>query len=200
MSDTNENIEPINPVPAEKKNDVDPNLDTDFDADEATELEELEELEKLLKQKQELDENARKEREAEEQFKREMEQHIEDTQNNLGIFLSWMRDCTNKKNLYKDFCRDFSSEYRSLLFENICEFFKDEKFVTDEILFYWKYMVVFLLRTSKKYKSGLENLIFNFENKETNFRIVKEKYIFKCFIGEEQLCYFKENGTDYYVS
>ena len=157
-------------------------------------------LEKLLKQKQELEENARKEKEEEEKLELELEQHIDDARNNLGIFSSWMSNCETRKMLYKDFCNDFSSDYRSELFENICEFFRDESFVTDDIIFYWKYMVICLLKTSRKYKSCLEKLILDFENRETNLKIVKEKYIFKCFVGEEQLCYFKENGTDYYVS
>lgn len=136
----------------------------------------------------------------EEMLEMEMKQHIEEVRNNLGIFSSWMNGCSERKNLYKDFCNDFSLDYRTKLFENICEFFKDENFITDDILFYWKYMTICILKINKKYNSRLKKLVFNFENKETNFKMVKEKYIFKCFINNKQLCFFKENGSDYYVS
>ncbi|XWV24856.1 mg583 protein [Tupanvirus deep ocean] len=159
-----------------------------------------EELEKLLKQKQELDEIKRQEEEEEKELKKKLEQHIEDVRTNLAMFSKWMKNKKLFDNLYKDFCNDFSPEYRSELFENVCEFFKDESFVTDDILFYWKHLVVHLLKTSKKYKYYLQDLVFDHETHDTNLRLVREKYIFKCFIGEEQLCYFKENGTDYYVS
>ncbi|XWV26103.1 hypothetical protein QJ857_gp0977 [Tupanvirus soda lake] len=171
-----------------------PTTETNDENDDAKELA------KLLKQKQELDEIQRLEKEEEEELKRKLEQHIEDVRTNLAMFLKWMENKKSFDNLYKDFCEDFSPEYRSELFENVCEFFKDESFVTDDVLFYWKYMVVHLLKVSKKYKYYLQDLVFDSKTRDTNLRMVREKYIFKCFIGEEQLCYFKENGTDYYVS
>lgn len=158
------------------------------------EQDEKKQLEELLEQKRLLDE------EREKQLEKEIKQHIEDVRNNLAIFLRWIKASLNEKNLYKSFSDNFTAEYRMELFENICEFFKDDTFITDEILFYWKYLVVFLLRTSKKYKSSLDDLVFNLDNQETNLRLVKEKYIFRCFIDDSPICYFKENGTDYYVS
>lgn len=154
--------------------------------------EEKSDLESLLKMKETI--------ESEEILKKKYQEHISNVQHNLNIFLLWMKNNNNKKNLYKDFCDTFSTEYRIQLFENINEFFKDETFVTDEILFYWKYLTIFLLKINKKYQSHLQNLSLNFEDKETNLKMVKEKYIFKCFIDEEQICFLKDNGTDYYVS
>lgn len=176
------------------------------------------ELKKLLEQKKQIEENQANIEKEEERLRKESEQHIEDTYNNLNIFVLWIKDnltnkdnlantndLTNKDNLtnkvlYKSFTKSFSTEYRTHLFENICEFFKNETFVTNEILFYWKYIVIHLLQHSKKYKSRSKKLTFDISNFETNLRLVKEKYIFKCFIGDRFICYFKENGNDYYVS
>ncbi len=30
--------------------------------------------------------------------------------------------------------------------------------------------------------------------------MIKDKHMFKCFIDRDFLCYFKENGMDYYIS
>lgn len=170
------------------------------DSKEIIDNEEIE-LEWLIKQKNELKKEEERIRLEEIQFEEELKQHIEDTKNNFAIFLHWIKNinCLSE-DLYNIFCNDFSEEYRSQLFENICEFFKDESFVTDEILFYWKSMVVNLLKKSKKYRNSIEDLVFDPVNQITNLKIVKEKYIFKCFIDDERVCYFKENGTDYYVS
>ena len=164
------------------------NSDDDDDEDDEKQLAEL------LKQHKVLEE------EAEKQFKFEMEQRIENAKNNLGIFSQWMEDKVDKKDLYKLFNEQLSAQYRTELFENMCEFFSDQSFVTDDILFHWKNIVVCLLRMSKKYKYQISDLVFELSNKKTNLRLVKEKYIFRCFIDDTHLCYFKENGNDYYVS
>lgn len=167
---------------------------------DSTEQNEEEELAQLLMQKQHLQEVVKEQEEDQERIKLEIMQHIEDVQNNLNIFTTWAKDNVAKPNLYVLFYNNFGVEYRISLFENICEFFKDDSFVTDEILFYWKCIVVSLLQTSKKHKSSLDDLEFDINALQTNLRMVREKYIYRCFIGEEPICYFKENGTDYYVS
>lgn len=154
------------------------------------------EITELLNQKKQIDDLKKMK---DEETRLEKIYH-EDVQNNLNIFLTWMRSSLEEKNLYKFYCDNFNVEYRIALFKNIVEFFRDETFVTDEILFYWKYMVIFLLSSSKKYKSYLSNLEMDVKTFVTNFRMVREKYVFRCFIDEDQICYFKENGTDYYVS
>lgn len=169
----------------------------DYYIDEKKE-DETAELEKILKKTQELCEQIKKG--DDEKFNIELKQHVEDVQNNLGIFSAWIKGRKSFDNLYKDFGRDFSCDYRSQLFENIYEFFNDSSFVTNEILFQWKHIVVSLIKSHKKYKYCLDNLFFDKDTQDTNFKLVKEKYIFKCFLGEEQICYFKENGNDYYVS
>lgn len=155
---------------------------------------EAEELEKLLETKRKM------ELAAEEEFKREREQYINDAKNNLKIFETWMTANFNNIHLYTSFVEEFDEKYRAELFGNMCDFFKDTTFVTNEILFYWKYLAISLLKMSKKYKSYLVDLKLDLSSKETNLRFVKEKCTFRCFIGEEPLCYFKENGNDYYMS
>ncbi len=177
--------------------------DETLESSKSTEIldDEETELEWLIKQKNELLKEEERIRLDEEQLEQELKQHTEDAKNNLSIFLHWIKNnnCLSEE-LYKNFCENFSEVYRSELFENICEFFRDETYVTDEILFYWKSIVVHLLKKSKKYRGSIGDLVFNPVEQHTNLKIVKEKYIFKCFIDCERICYFKENGIDYYIS
>ena len=101
--------------------------------------------------------------------------------------------------LYKAFIDSFDVTYRCDLYEDICEFFNDEQMVTTDILFYWKVMIINLLKSHKKYAKELDTLKLDLATKTTNLRLVKEKYIFRCFLEDEHFCYFKENGTDYYI-
>ena len=168
------------------------------------------ELQKMLEQKKQLEIQQVQERTAEEEaaedaaekasLQKKMEEHIENTANNFNIFLTWIKQNLGEKNLYKSFSDNFTSEYRVELYEGISEFFNDELMVTDDILFYWKFIVVTLMRSSRKYKSYIDDLIFDLETRNTNVVLVKEKHIFRCFVADEPICYFKENGNDYYVS
>lgn len=130
-------------------------------------------------------------------------QHIQDVENNLAIFTTCMRAILkepSKLNLYDAFSQNFDMGYRSSLFENVCEFFKNEEFITDEILFYWKLLIVCLLKSSRRYKTRIDDLVLDMENQSTNLRLVREKYTIRCFINDEHICYFKDNGDAYYVS
>ena len=133
-------------------------------------------------------------------LQKKLEEHVADANNNLNIFLTWITQNLNESDIYKLFSENFTSEYRVDLYENICEFFNDESMVSDDILFYWKFIVTILMKSSKKYKSYLGDLIFDLDTHNTNMVLVREKHIFRCFIADEPICYFKENGSDYYVS
>lgn len=169
-----------------------------------------EELQKMLEQKRQLEIQQVQEKRSEEEdaeeaaekamLQKKMEEHIENTTNNFNIFLTWIKQNLDDRNLYKSFSDNFTSEYKNELYEGICEFFNDEWMVTDDILFYWKFMVVTLMRSSRKYKSYIDDLIFDLKTRDTNVVLVKEKHIFRCFVADEPICYFKENGNDYYVS
>lgn len=176
---------------------------SNYFTEESQELQEEQELNNLLSMKSCLVENGNmlnNEDQEDANLQRKNALRMEEIKNNLSMFSTWMEPNYQKVTLYKDFCEDFSQEYRMALFENICEFFNDETIVNDNVLFYWKCMVIFLLRNSKKYRYQLGELTLNYELRETNLVMIKNKYIFKCFIVDEQICYFKENGTDYYVS
>lgn len=149
-----------------------------------------EELAKLIQQNNQIRESLRN----------ELDEYLDEIHNNINIFTTWAKASINNKNYTKEFIKDFVDTYRSQLFDQICHFFLDENMVTDEVLFYWKYLVVSLLENSKKYKSYLNRLEYDKENKKTNLRMVREKSIFRCFIDEEPICYFKDNGNEYYVS
>ncbi|AYV85113.1 MAG: hypothetical protein Satyrvirus4_10 [Satyrvirus sp.] len=158
--------------------------------EDVDELSELRELQDLLDKKKLIEEN----------IEENKEQSTEDLNNNLNIFTTWMKKNYADKYLYKSFVDNFHAEYRSQLFENVYDFFKNESFVTDEILFYWKLIIICLIKNHKKFKLCLDDLVLDMDSKETNLRLVKDKHIFKCFIDKEQICFFKENSNDYYVS
>lgn len=122
----------------------------------------------------------------------------------LAIFLKWIKYyvSTNvkKEEIYNKFSLEFDCVYRMKLFEIFCNYFNDESIVTDDVLFYWKYFVFCITSVNKKYNADIKDVIFSFTEKTTNFRLVKVKHIFRIFIDDDPLCYFKENGNDYYVS
>lgn len=137
-----------------------------------------------------------------EEIQSEIAQQIQEVQNNLNIFLTWARKQEYSDKYYETFSKTFPGDFRCKLFENISYFFKDETLIDDEILLYWKWFVINLLQKSKKFKSDLELLSFQFDpaTNDTNLVLVKQKHMFNCFIEGEHICYFKENGTEYYIS
>ena len=125
---------------------------------------------------------------------------MEDAKNNFSIFETWINNNLQNQNLYHDMCTQFDVRYRMDLFEDMSEHFLDDSMISSELVFYWKILIVSLLRINKKYRSYLNNLLVDTDNLKCNLALVKEKSIFRCFLNEEHLCYFKENGNDYYVS
>lgn len=150
----------------------------------------IDELNLLLKQTKSINEN----------FKNELNEYLEEVKNNINIFSTWFKSSLLDENILDGFNNNFLLEYRIQLFEQICQFFQNESIVTDQVLFYWKYIVISYLRNSKKYKHCLEDLEIDLINQTTNLRMVKQKSIFRCFIDDEPICYFKENGNEYYTS
>lgn len=163
-------------------------VEAEITADDENILAEL-----LVKHKQ-IEEACQKEIES------EAERYLEDATNNICIFKTWMEQNLTTPNTYKAFSENFDQEYRSSLFGNICEFFNDNELLSDDMLFYFKVLIVSILKSHKKFKSYLSDLTCDIKTKSTNLRLIKAKQTFKIFIGDEFLCYFKENGNDYYVS
>ena len=157
-------------------------------------------LSDLISQKEKLDIEKMKEELAQKQLEESIQKNIMDVHNDLAIFVTWMQYSFNKENLYDDFHKNFDEEYRTCLFENVCKYFKNEEFITDEILFYLKCIIFCLLKASRKYKTRIDSLNFDINNRSTNLRLVREKYTIRCFVDDEHLCYFKDNGNIYYVS
>ncbi len=160
-----------------------------------------ESIESLLEKKRRIEQE-------EKELQEEIDNHLQNVRNNLQIFIVWAKNTHSREDFYKKFVEEFDDNYRSQLFENVCEFFNDDTFVSDECVFYWKSIVVNLLTTNKKYSQKLVELKEN-SGKElktdlklmtTNLRLVKQKYIFKCFVEDEPVCFFKENGVNYYLS
>jgi len=186
--ETDKNTEYYNPDTVETQTVPPPDATSEPSVEDEKILSELLEKHKLIEeacQKEIADETA---------------QHLADATNNFGIFKTWMEQNMSTQDLYKVFLVTFDQEYRSSLFDNICEFFSDSELVSDDFLFYFKMLIISILRNHKKFKSYLSSLTINTENQTTNLRLIKAKQTFKIFIEDEFLCYFKENGNDYYVS
>ena len=150
----------------------------------------------------------------EEELQQLLLQELETAKKNLSLFTDWIAATIqilagdlsspdikiNASSVYQMFEKDFNDEYRNKLFDTFCDHFSNEEIVTDDILFYWKFIVICLLQTNRKFRFRLEEIECNLHDRTTNLRMVKEKYMFRCFIAEDHLCYFKENGNCYYVS
>src|ERR1700733_10011780 len=129
-------------------------------------------------------------------FQKELKMQTEDTKNNVLVFSEWIDNnihLINSGELYKIFANSFSKEYKSGLYEGLNEYFNDRDFIPDNVYFGFKALIKDLLDSELK-------LDFNVKNKTTNLKLIKKKRIFGCLIGEDHVCYFKENGNDYYVS
>ena len=175
-----------------------PDADTNSDIDEDIEKE----LQKIIEQKKLIEEMKRKEIEEEEILKQKIAESLINAKKQLDEFSNWMKEKLNEKShneIYNLFVEEYNAEYRMDVFENICDYFNDQSYVTDDTLFYWKAIIVAILMSNKKYKGCIQDLKFSIDNKNTNLRIVKDKHIFSCFIDDKFLCRLKENGNNYYV-
>ncbi len=134
---------------------------------------------------------------------------------NFNIFTTWMSQSikSEMKNLYEEFAKTFDAKYRTDLYEMIADNFCSD-IVSDKLKFYWSMLIINLLENSKTYKyrvnfstvvvnetdGELPVLTYDIEKLETNLKIKVVKHVFVCMLKNERLCYFKENGNDYYVS
>ena len=116
--------------------------------------------------------------------------------------MKWVKDKDSIycDNFYRVFESTFNSEYRSELYNTIYNYFNDNEIVSNELLIFWKLLVIDLIRNNKKYNSNISTIYVDLKNQSTNFVLVKEKAVFRCYVDEEPLCFFKENGNNYYVS
>ena len=127
-------------------------------------------------------------------------EYFENIYHNFQIFSTWAKNNYQFDNMYQKFIDMFDIKYRMELFENMNTHFNDTDLITDELIFYWKCLIITFIKNYKKYSNQLLKLVINYREKTTNFRLVHHKYLFKCFIEENLICCFKENGSDYYCS
>lgn len=140
------------------------------------------------------------ENDAKKKLEQEITQKLEDAKNNFNIFRIWAQNNLSAANLYSIFCENFDVKYRMDLYQNVNEYFMDDVVVDTEFLFYWKFLILSILKNHKRYRSYLSGLEIDVDNKTCNLALVRDRAVFRCFLNEEPLCYFKENGNDYYVS
>ncbi len=134
---------------------------------------------------------------------------MQEYKSDIDIFLVWSENNYMKQNYFNLFEKNFSTEYRINLYEIIHDHFDDEKLISDTLLWYFKLLIINALQQKKKYdylfKDGDKNeeeesLSIDYENNQTNMKIVVDKHAFKCFVDNSLVCYFKENGVNYYAS
>lgn len=122
-----------------------------------------------------------------------------DINDNINIFLNWIKKFIDNENMGEVFTEIFPKKYRMKLFKNMLDFSGSEV-IGEEHVFYWKMLIFYYLKHNKKYQEYIKYVKYSLEKKETNIKIEKFKRIFKCYINSEFICYFKENGNEYYTS
>jgi len=205
QSESVESEEYYNPDETNNESPTEPQEEPQKEPQTESPVEPQEELQEVTAEDENiLAELLEKHKQIEEACQKELEDetaaYLQDAENNLNIFKTWMEPNLTIPNAYKLFLENFDPEYRSSLFENISEYFNDSELVTDEVLFDFKVLIISILRNHKKFKSYLTDLKLDTNDNSTNLRLIKAKQTFKIFVGDEFLCYFKENGNDYYVS
>ncbi len=115
----------------------------------------------------------------------------------IDDFTTWIIDHVQESNLYEKFVQDYDSAQRDELY-NL--FYRHFNCLSSEVLFYWKYFIGVFIKNSRKYNMHYQSIVYNFDSHIVNFYLTCNKGVFKCYIDQDHICYFKQNGTDYYVS
>lgn len=130
----------------------------------------------------------------------EEEARIADAINLFEVFNSWYEMNKKVENLIEKFNKDLTQDFRMNLYEFLYDYMEDEKIVTDVTIFNMKMIIYYLIKTHKKFSEDSKEITFDTDNKTTNLYLTRQKHIFKCYVGDSELCYFKENGNFYYVN
>lgn len=128
------------------------------------------------------------------------EEAIAEMKDNLTIFSVWISKLKSTTDIYNKFTKRFSSKYQVDLYESINYFFHKRNYVTDDMLYHLKLIVYDLIMINKNLADIARLIVFVPETKSTNLTLVNIKSMFKCFVGDEFICYFKENGEAFYVN
>ena len=181
-----------------------------------TELEEMLELYRKIKESVSNKEKKHLDSESDSEDKFTMEEICL----NLNIFTTWMKQVLDLDpdvigKLYKNFSEKFDIEYRMGLYEIIADNFGTEN-ISPQTKFYWSLLIIDLLSLSKSYKykvtitkgknitqeeDKLPIVSYDMDSCTTNLQMQVVKHMFECTVdSKERLCWFKENGSAYYVS
>ncbi|AKI80055.1 hypothetical protein [Niemeyer virus] len=133
-------------------------------------------------------------------FEKQQLERLENAKKDIETFKNWFKDKTDDSNVYNVFESTFGPEFRSQLYEYINEFFNNNDIVTDQLLAYWKILIRNIMRLNRKYQVIASKINVDENTHDSNLKLFKEKSMFRCFMDEEPICYFKENGNNYYVS
>ncbi|QTF49233.1 hypothetical protein qu_341 [Acanthamoeba polyphaga mimivirus] len=133
-------------------------------------------------------------------FEKQQLERLENAGRDIDTFKNWFKNKTDDSNVYNVFESTFSPEFRSQLYEYINEFFNNNDIVTDQLLAYWKILIKNIMRSNRKYQVIASKINVDENTHDSNLKLFKEKSMFRCFMDEEPICYFKENGNNYYVS
>jgi hypothetical protein len=128
------------------------------------------------------------------------EDTVQNAKENIDIFVKWMSDNYTSEQLYFDFAKSFPNKFLLDLYWDMCNHFMNGELVSDDAVFYWKLIIISLLKKHKYLSNELDDLVLDIDNKYCNIKLVQPKNIFRIFIKNRSICYFKENGNEYYVS
>lgn len=123
-----------------------------------------------------------------------------DAKSVINRFVDWMYNNYQDQYLYPKFVENFDQAFIIELFETYCRSFLNTEIVSDKALIYWKLMCIHLIAKNKKYTDRVKDIYIDVENATSNLKLVIDKQMFRCYIDNERLCYFKENGYEYYTS
>ena len=148
----------------------------------------------------ELEKNLLQQKKKEEEDNAIEEARVADAINLFEIFNSWYEMNKKVENLIEKFNKDLTQDFRMNLYEFLYDYMEDEKIVTDVTIFNMKMIIYYLIKTHKKFSEDSKEITFDIDKKTTNLYLTRQKHIFKCYVGDSELCYFKENGNFYYVN
>lgn len=124
---------------------------------------------------------------------------VDDAKSYFDAFVAWM-STADKVDLYKNFVKRFDENYRAQLYKYISKFFKMTTIVTDDIIYYWKLLIIDLVNSSKRYKHYADEITIDAVTKTTPLTILCTKEVFACYQNDVLIFYFKESNGDYYLS
>jgi hypothetical protein len=133
-------------------------------------------------------------------------QVLSDTDNTtINEFKTWIEPIVNEMGsdlypIYPNFVKNFPADFRSRLFDQIYTYFLDDTIITDEIVYYFKLLVISVIEYTAKYRELFQIIRFNQDSMTSNLKLIPKKGIFLCTVDNIHHANFKDNGNIYYIT